>query len=238
MPTLPETLTALYAVQQLDTQIQRAKRSQSALDNGAEATAQSEAARDLAASRRSESHRVSGELKDSELKLETLETKRKNYQQKLYQGSITNARELANIEKEIEALGRQRSDLDGRILELMEQAEQAQAEQTVAEAETKRAEGHRADILASYRSRYDTLSLELSELNRQRSESVANVEDKALLKRYEDIRAKSGGVGIARLDGNACGGCHMTLPSTLVKAVKECTQLQTCDNCARLLLPS
>jgi len=236
MSTLPETLTALYTVQQLDTRIQRAKRSQSTLDNGTEATAQSEAAHDLAAGKRSDQHRVSGELKDSELKLEALETKRKSYQQKLYQGTVTNARELANIEKEIEALGRQRSDLDGRILELMEQAEQAQAELTMADAESKRADGHRADVLASYRSRYDALTLEISDINRQRQEAAAEVEDKALLKRYEDIRAKASGVGIARLDGNACGGCHMTLPSTLVKAVKEGAQPQTCDNCGRLLL--
>ncbi len=46
MPTLPETLQALYALQLIDTQIQRAKKAQAALDNGTEATAQSEAAQD------------------------------------------------------------------------------------------------------------------------------------------------------------------------------------------------
>ncbi len=236
MPTLSETLTAIYALQQIDTLIQRAKRAQSVLDNGTEATRQSEAAHDLSAQKTSEHHRISGELKDSELKLETLEAKRKSYQQKLYQGSVTNTRELANIEKEIEALGRQRSDLDGRVLELMEVSEQAQEALTAAQAEAKRAEGHRADILASYRARYDTLSLELSDYNRQRQERSGAVEDKALLKRYEDIRVKMGGVGIARLEGNACGGCHMTLPSTLLKAVKDNAAVQTCDNCGRLLL--
>ena len=102
MPTLSETLTALYAVQQIDTRIQRAKRSQSTLDNGAEAEKESETARSNAAQKRAELHQVAGNLKDSELKLETIETKRKNYQQKLYQGSMTNAKELANYEKEIE----------------------------------------------------------------------------------------------------------------------------------------
>ncbi len=62
------------------------------------------------------------------------------------------------------------------------------------------------------------------------------MEDKALLKRYDDIRAKAGGVGIAKIEGSACGGCHMTLPATLIKAVKEMAQPQTCENCGRLLL--
>ncbi len=96
-------------------------------------------------------HKVSGDLKDTELKLEGVETKRKNYQQKLYQGTVTNAKELANIEKEIEALGRQRSDLDGKVLELMEQVEQAQAEMHgggSGRASGRRASGRCAGVLS------------------------------------------------------------------------------------------
>ena len=236
MPTVRETLQALYTVQQVDSQIQRAKRAQAGLDNGREATAQAEAAQNEAQSRRNALHKLSGDLKDTELKLDSVETKRKNYQQKLYQGTITNAKELANIEKEIEALGRQRSDLDGKVLELMEQVEQAQAELAVAEAAAQQADSHRADVLAAYRSRYEKLELELSSLTRQRPEEAAKVEDKTLLRRYDEIRGKAGGVGIARIEGSSCGGCHMTLPAVLIKAVREEAQAQTCENCGRLLL--
>ena len=236
MPTVPETLSALYAVQQVDSLIQRAKRSQAALDNGSNATAQSEAAQANSQQKRSALNKASGELKDSELKLATIEAKRKNYQQKLYQGTVTNPKELSNIEREIEALGRQQSDLDGRVLELMEQVEQAQVEGAAAEAGAHQAEGHRADVLASFRSRYDALTLELTDLTRRRQEVVARVEDKALLKRYDDLRVKAGGVGIARIEGGNCGGCHMTLPSTVVKTVKEGAVVQTCEDCGRLLL--
>jgi len=235
MPTIPETLNALYAVQQNDTLIGRAKKSQAGLDNG---TAAGAAASALSAAqvKRTEMHTLAGDLKDSELKLETVEAKRKSYQQKLYQGSVTNARELANIEKEIEALGRQQADLDGRILELMEQVEQAQAVSAAAESQSKAAEGHRTEVVAAYRSRYDALSLELTELTRQRRDAEALVDDKAALKRYDDIRARAGGVGIAKIEGDTCGGCHMKLPSVLIKSVKENTQIQTCENCGRMLL--
>ena len=237
MPTVPETLKALYALQVVDTQIQRAKKAQAALDNGTAATAAAEAVRDQTQQQRSEWQKLSGDLKDNELKSAAVETKRKNYQQKLYQGTVTNPKELANIEKEIEALGRQRSDLDGRILELMEEAEQAQAALTVAEEQARQADGHRAEVVSSFLSRYETLDLELADLARQRREAEAAVEDKAALKRYESIRAKPGGIGIARIEGNACGGCHMTLSATLIKAVKEGALVQTCENCGRLLTP-
>jgi len=237
MPSVPETLTALYAVQEIDTLIQRAKRSQAGLDNGTAASAAAEAANTAAKQKRDDLHKRAGDLKDSELKLETVEAKRKNYQQKLYQGSVTNARELANIEKEIEALGRQQSDLDGRILALMEEVEQAQAESSVAEAQAHTAEGHWTEVLAAYRSRYDALALELTTLAQQREAAAAKVEDKTALKRYDAIRVKSAGIGIAKIEGDTCGGCRMKLSSTLIKAVKEQAQIETCENCGRLLLP-
>ena len=236
MPTLPETLQALYAVQQIDTRLQRTKKAQAALDNGQNAASQAQTAQDEAKRKRDALHQVSGNLKDTELKLAGVETKRKNYEQKLYQGTVTNAKELSNIEKEIEALGRQRSDLDGKVLELMEQAEQAQAEDAVAEAQAHQAEGHRAEVVAAFQSRYEALGLEQTELTRHRQEAAALVEDKVMLKRYDDVRTKSGGIGIAKIEGNACGGCHMTLPATLIKAVKDMAQPQTCENCGRLLL--
>ena len=236
MPTIPETLQALYAVQQVDSLIQRAKRGQAALDTGKDATAQAEAAQETSQQKRNAQHKLSGELKDSELKLAAVETKRKNYQQKLYQGTVTNPKELSNIEREIEALGRQRSDLDGRVLELMEQVEQAQAEAATADASARQAQGHQTDVVAAFHSRYEALGLELTDLARQRQEAAARVEDKALLKRYDDVRAKSGGVGIARIEGGNCGGCHMTLASTLIKAVREGAATQSCENCGRLLL--
>jgi predicted nucleic acid-binding Zn-ribbon protein len=237
MPTVPETLKALYALQVIDSQLHKAKRAQAALDNGTAATAAAEAAHAQEQQRRNAHQKIAGDLKDSELKSAAVETKRKNYQQKLYQGTVTNPKELANIEKEIEALGRQQSDLDGRILELMDQAEQAQAALTVAEEQARQADGRRAEALSSFRSRHEALDLELAAFARQRREAEAAVEDKAALKRYEGIRAKPGGIGIARIEGSACGGCHMTLSSTSIKAVKEGAQVQTCENCGRLLLP-
>ena len=236
MPSVHETLTALYAVQESDTLIQRAKRSQSNLDNGMAAAGAVEAANNASAAKKIELHKIAGDLKDNELKLATVETKRKSYQQKLYQGTVTNAKELANIEKEIEALGRQQSDLDGRILLLMDETEQAQAASNVADAVAHAAEGHKAETIAAYRSRYEALTLELSNLAQQRESAAVSVEDKAALKRYDDIRAKASGVGIAKIEGDTCGGCHMKLSSTLIKTVKGRTQIQPCENCGRLLL--
>lgn len=232
---LQEQLGALLALQQIDTQIQRAKKTQAGLDNCALATLAAHAARTEEQQRRDALHKLSGELKDSELKLDGIEAKRKSYQQRLYQGTVTNAKELGNIEREIEALGRQRADLDGKILALMEQVEQAQADLTVAETQARQAETHRADVAAAFQSRFEALGLEIADATRRRAAAASAVTDRALLKRYEDIRARSGGVGIAKIEGTDCGGCHMTLPASVIKSAREGQQAQTCENCGRLL---
>lgn len=235
--SLGENLQALLALQQIDSQIQRARKAQAGLDNGAKATADGQAANAESQAARDALHRVSGALKDSELKQSGVEAKQKSCQQKLYQGTVTSARELSNIEREIEALGRQRSDLDGKILELMDQAERAQADAAAADARARGAEAKRAEVVAAFQTRHRALELELAEAARSRAAAVQTVGDGALLKRYEDIRARAGGVGIARIEGADCGGCHMTLPSSAVKSVKEAQQAQTCENCGRLLAP-
>ena len=235
MPLLRETLEALLALQQIDTQIQRARRSQAALDNGADAQEKSVAARAHAQALTQEHHKAAADLKDTELKLSALETKLKTNHQRMYQGSITNAKELANLEKEIDALGRQRSDLDSRVLELMDEVEAKKTAAALAEAEAAQAEGHHSSIVAHSRSRYEALTLELTALTAQRTAAANQVEDKAMLKRYDEIRARGAGVGIARVVDRTCGGCHMQLGSQAIALAQGGDELAICENCGRIL---
>jgi predicted nucleic acid-binding Zn-ribbon protein len=236
MPTLYETLQSLYEIQQIDTKISRLRRAESALDTGAQAGKASSDARNTANSAVAALHKLQSELKDSELKLKSIEEKRKSYHDRLYQGNITNVKELSNIEKEIGALGRQRSDLDERVLTLMEQVETAQSDSDSAEAAALEAETRSTDVSAAYRSQQEQISLEISAQSRHRAELAELIEDKKLLKRYEDIRAKFGGLGIVKIEDGNCGGCHMSLPSALITAVKDYHAPQTCENCGRLLV--
>jgi predicted nucleic acid-binding Zn-ribbon protein len=238
MTALRDNLSALLALQQIDKQIQRAKRAQAALNNGDAAQATASSARGLFEARTTGHHKAIGELKDCELKLAALETKIKQYQQKLYQGSVTNAKELSNIEKEIASLNRQRSDLDGRILELMDDVDVKRREAECAASESKAAEIAHECAVTQFQTQYAKLDEELKLAMRSRSEAQLDVKDAALLKRYEEIRARSGGIGIAQIVSQNCGGCNMTLPSIQIKLVREAEiEPQACENCGRLLAP-
>ena len=236
MSNLQDTLNALLELQQIDTQIQRTQRTQKNLDNGTNAQAEAATLRNTSEEKSKLYHRASGELKDTELQLATLEQKLKNYELKLYQGTVTNPKELGNIEKEIASLGRHRSDLDSRILELMEEVDLERTASETARAQSEGAQTHWQTTVKEFRSKLDSTNLELQELTRKRSESVAAIEDQELLKQYEQLRGRSGGLGIVKINNQNCGGCNMTLPSSTTKALREGHLLQYCENCGRILV--
>jgi uncharacterized protein len=236
MPTpLQEELKTLLALQQIDSHIQRLKKTLTSMDDGAKLKAAAVSAEQAHAEGVKTLHTAQGNLKDSELKLTALEAKLKSYKDKFYQGTVTNARELTNIEKEIDALGRQRSDLDGKILVMMETVEnQEQVVKSLSETAVKDRAAYDAHY-AAYLDRKSSLSKELAATSAKRPEAVAAVTNAALLKRYEELRPRSAGMAIAPIVEGACGGCHMKLPSFQVTKVKQGEELQNCENCGRML---
>lgn len=59
-----------------------------------------------------------------------------------------------------------------------------------------------------------------------------------LRERYETLRARKGGIGAARLVGDRCDGCHLTLPSVEVERIRLLPpgEFATCDQCDRILV--
>jgi predicted nucleic acid-binding Zn-ribbon protein len=59
------------------------------------------------------------------------------------------------------------------------------------------------------------------------------------VQRYEQLRARHGGVAIARLEGSRCGGCHLDLSTAELNELRSLGsgELAECPNCGRLLVP-
>ena len=58
---------------------------------------------------------------------------------------------------------------------------------------------------------------------------------------YDGCRAAARGVGVARLVGNTCQGCRLTIPSTEVARIRKAGpdgDVAHCDNCGAILVPS
>src|SRR5262245_50421544 len=116
-------LSALYALQQLDSTIDRLKREFAALDVGqAEKTAYDTAKTALEGAT-SALHADTASLRDSELEQKSIETKKAEYEKKLYGGTVTNPKELMAMTDEVAMLERQRARLEETILGLMNEIE-------------------------------------------------------------------------------------------------------------------
>jgi predicted nucleic acid-binding Zn-ribbon protein len=146
-------------------------------------------------------------------------------------------REAEALMHEINTLNAQRNELDDQELAALD--EQAQGEATL---ETLAADipVHEA-LVASAKAALDeasaALDAEVAALQSRRSVAVGELAagDVAL---YERVRKQFGGVGVARLEGSHCSGCHMDLsPAELdiVRAVPG-DELAECPQCGRIMV--
>jgi len=124
--------------------------------------------------------------------------------------------------------------LDDQQLELMEQAEAAQR---VVAAATRRA----ADVKKVVDSRQSDLATgeaslrkELEDLQSNRSELAAAV-DETTRSRYERLFKQKGQNVVVGIQHGVCGGCHMGLSRSIVVTCQAEQEIIACPNCARIL---
>lgn len=230
----------LLEVQDRDTNLDRIRHQLDVLPARAERDAARVAVDEVAASivthqaERDELARRQRRLDDE---VETLDAKRKAHDEKLYSGSVTNARELQDLQEEIESLGRRITALEDDELEIMELVEPIEAVLAELSATREQREATLVDAEARLLAAEAELHVELDAEQATRAEMAVGV-PADLLAEYEQLRAGGGGVGIARLMGNQCGGCHLTLSAVEVAKIrKQPDEVTHCEECGRLLVP-
>ena len=155
----------------------------------------------------------------------------------LYDGSITNARDLENIQQESVNVGRMLAQEEAALLDLSIQAEESQ---------TKCADLDRrlTETRAQWEGRRDELQQILQELAGQlggyedQRQKVADAVDPASLQRYETLRRSKNGVAVVKVARGLCQGCQMALPTQLNQKVRSGRQQVICTSCGRLLIVS
>ena len=164
-------------------------------------------------------------------------TRREALEKRLYGGQVVAARELQAMNEEVKHLARHINDLEDREIEVMESLEpfdrELQAGEVTRDALDKDAERLRAAIGATE----VALDAEIAREIRARAAAASGVRDE-LLTRYEQLRAKLGGTGAARLVGASCSGCHLALSSMELDRVRKAPPdvVITCEQCGRILV--
>lgn len=237
--SLRADLLSLLALQAIDSQIERAKAALAAADNGASALAAYNAQKKTAEALRATATKAQSEQKDAELKLESIEAKRKQVDKTLYGGTVSGSRELENLQKELEMLGRQKSAAEDVVLETMEAATLAVAEAEAAEKEQLACASRFKKTRAAYEAKTKELTAELAALQAPREAAAKEVSHAELLARYDTLRSKKKGVGCSAIGADdACGACHTRVNSQSADAARHGEVITLCEHCQRILTPA
>ena len=151
--------------------------------------------------------------------------------------TINDAKQLSNLQHELESLARRPSELEDVELEIMEQLESAQKAHAAHLAER---DGVAADLLLARQ----VLAEALAALA---AEEEAAITDRAvtarslpaeLLALYDKLRADQGGVGAAALYRGRCEGCRIELTPVDIARIRAAaeTEVLRCEECRRILI--
>ena len=173
--------------------------------------------------------RLSREADEASVRLKTLE-------RKMYDGSIKNPKELAQMGEEVTHLKARLKSLEDGTLDAMlatEAAEEAKAEaQKRFDDVAKEQELYHAGLVEEK----DKLMSQAKVLQVKRQRAITEL-PWADLQAYERLRRAKGGVAVVAVRGGVCGGCHAGIPVTITRQARVPTELTSCPTCGRILYP-
>jgi predicted nucleic acid-binding Zn-ribbon protein len=147
---MPLQLTELWNLQQIDSESYRLKRERGRLNDGAALREAWQAAVKGVEALETRLRKLRADMADAELESKKIEGKKADYERRLYQGKVTNPKELTAMEQEIAMFGRQRGRLDETLLTLMDGIETTSAELAAATAGRDAAKALEPPTLARY----------------------------------------------------------------------------------------
>ena len=231
---LVDELAKLHDVQKVDAKLYQREQALKALDSGESLKRDA-----IALIKRSDAaiaarQKLEADLRNKELELKSVEAKRNDEHEKLYSGRVTNPKELRDIQQDEENLNAHISELEGPILDLMDQVEAAKAVDATLSEQLSLAKRRWKDAVAHTQTETARLQAEIAALRPVRA-ALAPLVEKSLLRRYEDIRGHREGIGLAVTQNDTCPACHIKLTVHFMRLLRLGEELLCCENCGRII---
>jgi uncharacterized protein len=179
--------------------------------------------------------RSTAEQRTLERDIETLGDRRDAERVRLYDGTVTNQREMSSVEAEIESTERRLEEHEEDLLVVMQTVEDLERRWAAVDTELVAA---RARARGAEEARDEVAKVLLAELGEAKVERdrVAQTLPPELLERYEAAAVRGGGTGVGELDGLACSACRIEMSRADVDELYHGDTLSTCPQCRRLLV--
>lgn len=189
------------------------------------------------AEKRAELDTVVREQSKIEDDVTTVQAKIEHEEKRLYSGEVNNAKELSNIQAELDALRRRKAHLEDQELEVMERREVLEQEAGALATALAQLDASVADATARRDVAVAEIERELIELRGHRDVLVPQIPADAV-ELYETVRAKFGGVAVGAYEAGTCRACGLPLSPVAKEEIKSGDDpLPRCENCRRILIP-
>ncbi len=234
----PQQLDGLLALQGTDSSIRRLRHQLDELDEQrrldeaqAQLDAHAAAHDDVVVAL----ERARAEQRQLEREVDVLTERRDAEQARLYDGTVTNAREMRSVEAEIETTVRRISEHEELLIEVLEQVERLEADDTRLRQALDETRSIIAELTATRDDAAASILADLAEREVERDRQASEL-PAALLERYQAVAARTGGVAAGRLEGQSCSACRVELSMADVGELRSGPALATCPQCRRLLV--
>lgn len=225
---------AIYRLQLIDTEMDETRATlrsvESQLANNDEVLAATKAVRE----NEEAAQKLYSRLRMLEMDLEEVSDKIASTEGALYGGEVTNPKELAGMEQELEYLKRRQSTVEDDTLLVLSEVDEQEEALEAAQERLSRSEQSSDRLKGELRKDEEELLARMSVLEVQRVEIVELVSQQDL-RAYEDLRKQKGGQAVALLENGICQGCRVALPTSLVQRVRRGSEVVYCGSCQRIL---
>ena len=227
--------TTLYALQQIDSEIDARTQRLEELTAALGETEELVAARQRCQQAEEELGRIRTGQKDQELTVQSVNQKKRFSEQKLYGGKIRNPKELSDLQEEVTSLDRRKDALENELLETMLLAEAAVEELEDATRTLQQVASRWQDAQAGSQREIQEQEAKLKDLAARRQPLIVSLPP-ADLSDYDYLRERKGGVAVVLLAGSECQGCMTGVSAVKVREAKRSTPAH-CGSCGRILCP-
>lgn len=147
-----------------------------------------------------------------------------------------NAKQLTELQHELETLQRRQSSLEDTLLQVMERREELQEQQTAESATIDELQNDLTEAQQKFDGALTEINQAKDQYRSRRDELVTELDDE-LVALYERQRARTG-AGAGRLDGQRCGACRLEIDRGEMARISAAAEddVMRCPECSAILL--
>ncbi len=172
-------------------------------------------------------------LNKNNLLLKDLDYRLSKTEKDLYEGKISDLKQLSYLDKEREIIKENIDKKEMEIIEQLEEMENLKEEFLRVEKDFNVLRLEYDKLMEKYKITIEDLKIKTKQELKEKEKIISKIEENTL-HLYIKLRKEKGNA-LAEVIEDRCSGCNMLLPTITIDKLKNMSALVYCENCGRIL---